>query len=82
MKYYEAALQVLKSADHPLTVAEITDQAVHKGLIAPKGSTPYATMRASLYTRVQVDPELVKIHTPGPVRAKRGSVRWTLRGRL
>jgi hypothetical protein len=79
MKYYEAALQVLKSAPHPLSVEEITDQAIQKRLIAPTGKTPYATMRASLYGRLQVDPELVKLHEWGRVRAKQGSVRWALR---
>jgi hypothetical protein len=79
MKYYEAALQVLKSARHPLTTREITDRAIERGLITPSGKTPHATMSAELYLRVRKDSELIKIEDPGPKRAKMGSVRWTLR---
>lgn len=79
MTYYEAALKVLRAARHPLTAREITDRAIKKRLITPKGKTPYATMRAVLYVQVRNDPELVKLHDPGDQRAKPDSVRWTLR---
>ncbi len=79
MKYYDAALQVLRSAQRPLTIREITDQALRTGLITPVGKTPEATMAAELYVRVRNDSELVKLEEPGNGRAKRGSVRWTLR---
>jgi hypothetical protein len=79
MTYYEAALQVLRSARHPLTTREITDSAIERGLITPTGKTPYNTMAAELYLRLRDDPGLVKIEEPGPQRAKQGSVRWTLR---
>ena len=79
MTYYEAALSVLRSAHHPLSTREITDLAVHHKLIVPGGKTPYATMSAALYTRVRDSGELVKIDTPGRERARRGSVRWTIR---
>jgi hypothetical protein len=79
MSYYEAALQVLRSVQRPLTTVEITDQAIERGLITPVGRTPHATMSAVLYSRVRSDPELVKLADPGRGRAKRGSVRWTLR---
>lgn len=79
MTYYDAALEVLRSARRPLTTREIADQAIQRGLITPRGKTPHITMGARLYTGVQKDPELVKIETPGKGRAKRGSVRWTLR---
>jgi hypothetical protein len=79
MTYYEAALQVLRSAHHPLTTREITDQVLEKGLITPHSKTPHATMAARLYLRVQKDSMLVKINVPGNGRARRGSVRWTLR---
>jgi len=78
MTYYEAALQVLRTAKRPLTVEEITDQAVERGLITPGGKTPQATMRATLYSGVHKHPELVKLEEPGGGRAKPGSVRWTL----
>jgi hypothetical protein len=80
MTYYEAALSVLRSARRPLTTREITDLAVQRKLIVPGGKTPYATMSATLYTRVGGNKELAKIDVPGNRRAKRGSVRWTLRG--
>jgi len=79
MTYYEAALQVLRSVGHPLTSREITDRALERGLIAPRGKTPHATMAAVLYVRIRNDPELVKLDAPGNGQAKRGSVRWTLR---
>lgn len=79
MTYYEAALQILRSAGHPLTTHEITDLAITEGLIAPTGKTPQASMSRVLYLRVRSDPELVKVDDPVNVRAKRGSVRWTLR---
>lgn len=79
MKYYEAALEVLRSAQHPLTTREITDQALEKGLITPVGKTPNATMSARLYSSFNNGSELVKLEEPGTGRAKRGSVRWSLR---
>lgn len=79
MTYYEAALQVLRCARHPLTAREITDQAIERGLITPQGKTPHETMASELYTRRRDDPELVKVEVPGNRQAKRGSVRWTLR---
>jgi hypothetical protein len=79
MTYYEAALQVLRSTDRPLTAREITDIAVQRGFIAPRGKTPHATMASELYVHARTDPELVKLEDPGDKRAKRGSVRWTLR---
>jgi hypothetical protein len=78
MNYYEAAVEVLKAARRPLTVREITDQAVEAGLIAPRGKTPVDTMKAALY-RPRGRRDLVKLEDPGEKRAKRGSVRWTLR---
>jgi hypothetical protein len=79
MTYYEAALSVLRSARRPLSTQEITDLALQRKLIQPGGKTPHATMSATLYTRVGGHNELVKIDAPGNGRAKRGSVRWTLR---
>jgi hypothetical protein len=79
MRYYEAAIEVLKAAKRPLTVREITDQAIKRGLIRPKGKTPAATMSAVLYVRLRNHPDLVKLEDQGNKRAVRGSVRWTLR---
>jgi hypothetical protein len=79
MTYYEAALQVLRSARHPLTAREITDRAIERGLITPHGKTPHDTMSSKLYVRAKKDTDLVRLVTPGNGRAKSGSVRWTLR---
>ena len=79
MRYYDAARQILRSAGHPLTTREITEQAIAQGLIAPVGKTPIATMKRVLYVRLREDPELVKIQESGNTRAKRFSVYWTLR---
>jgi hypothetical protein len=77
--YYKAAIQVLKSAQRPLTTREITACAIETGLITPSGKTPEATMAAVLYGRVRNDAALMKIEEPGNGRAKFGSVRWALR---
>ena len=79
MTYYDAALQVLRSAQHPLGTRQITDRALEMGLITPRGKTPHATMDAVLCRKLGKDPELVKLETTGDRRAERGSVRWTLR---
>jgi hypothetical protein len=79
MTYFEAALQVLRSARHPLSTREITDRALERRLITPQGKTPHSTMAARLYVQGRNDSELVKLEAPGNGRAKRGSVRWTVR---
>jgi HB1, ASXL, restriction endonuclease HTH domain len=79
MTYYVAAIEVLKAAKHPLTAQEITDRAIKRGLITPSSKTPEATMRATLYVQLRNRPDLVKLEDRSDVRAKRGSVRWTLR---
>jgi hypothetical protein len=78
MTYFEAALTVLRRAKRPLTTREVLAAAVKAGLIMPKGKTPHATMAAALYDRAKSDPTLVKLEKPGPRRAQRGSVRWTV----
>ncbi len=82
MTYYKAAIEVLRSASHPLTTREITERAIEAGLITPRGKTPNATMAAALYTHGAHDADLAKLEAPGNGRAKRGSVRWTLRDAL
>ena len=79
MTFYEAALQVLSSAEHPLTAREIANRALEEGLIVTHGRTPNATMASVLYRRLSLDGRLVKLDTPGETRAVRGSVRWALR---
>jgi hypothetical protein len=79
MTYFEAALQVLRSAKIPLTTGEITTRALEKGLIVPRGKTPEQTMGAELYRRLGTDPRLVKTPAHGVNRAAAGTVRWALR---
>jgi hypothetical protein len=78
MTYIEAAVHVLKAAQRPLTTEEITERAIDKGLLTPRGKTPRATMRAELYKAVHGEQGIVKLDTPGETRARQGSVRWTL----
>ena len=79
MTYYEAAVQILSAAKHPLSTQEITERAIEQKLIRPRGMTPQATMSAVLYGRQSSGSVIVKIGEPGTGRAKRGSVRWVLR---
>ena len=79
MTYFEAALQILRSAQTPLTTREVTEHALERGLMVSHGKTPIATMAAALYGRLGTDDQLVKTEDRGPARAKRGSVRWTVR---
>jgi hypothetical protein len=79
MTYYEAALEIMRSVQHPLTTREVTDLAIARGLITPVGKTPENTMAARLYVQFGRDPELVKLDEPGNGRARRGSVHWTVR---
>lgn len=77
--YLEAALAVLRESGRPLTIREITDSAIESGLISPVGKTPIATMEAVLYRQVQIiDPQIRRLAEPAHLRAKRGTVRWTL----
>lgn len=81
LSYTDAALAVLESCKRPMTTREIVMEAIQRGLLQPAGKTPEATMSAALYTSVNKDPRshIVRLHEPGPKRAARGTVRWTLR---
>ena len=81
LDYLEAALEVLRRARRPLTTAELTDEAIQLGLLAPAGKTPRSTMPARLYTEVRDNPTspVVRLFVPGNQRARRQSVRWSLR---
>jgi hypothetical protein len=69
MTYFGAALEILKSSRNPLTTREITERALERGLIAPRGKTPINTMAAALYGQLGTDPQLVKTEDRGPGRA-------------
>jgi hypothetical protein len=76
MTFLEAAEAVLRTSKRPLSAAEITDIALERGLLKPRGRTPAATMSAALYT-APADASLRRMSEPGTTRARRGSVRWT-----
>ena len=76
MTYKEAALVVLETCGQPMTAAEITAEAIQRGLIAPSGKTPTMTMMGVLYTQEGKNRKIKRIYTPGKTRATRGSVRW------
>ena len=82
MTYVEAAISVLKSSRKPMSSGAITEAAVRKGLIRPRGKTPAATMSAALYIYARDDeaPVLRRDFRPGPTRAARDSVRWEYAG--
>lgn len=48
--FLKAATTVLPSASRPLTVREITDEALRRGLVETGGKTPESSMSAALYT--------------------------------
>jgi hypothetical protein len=78
--FLEAAAAVRRDAPHPLTVREITDQALLRRLLTPKGNTPDSSMSAVLYY-AEKRPEtcIVRLHEPGESRARQGSMRWKLK---
>jgi hypothetical protein len=79
--FLEAAEVVLADFHEPQTAEIITDEALRRGLIHPRGKTPVATMTASLYVEARDNPasRILRLGEPGPTRARRNSVRWTLR---
>lgn len=81
MDYLSAAVAVLQRAKRPMSVKEITDEAIEEGYLAPTGKTPVATMSARLYLACRDDPScpIERLAEPGVARAVRGSVRWKLR---
>ncbi len=55
--FLQAAVQVLRAAGRPLTVAEIADEALRRQLIVPQGKTPRSSMSARLYTTARNNPK-------------------------
>jgi hypothetical protein len=80
MTFLEAAEEVLRTSKRPLSAAEITERAIHRGLLATRGKTPAATMTARLYT-APPDAPIQRSSEPGLGRSKYGSVRWSYVGR-
>lgn len=79
--FLQAAVQVLRAAGRPLTVAEITDEALRRQLIVPQGKTPRSSRSARLYTIARNNPKSPgeRLFEPGAGRARRDSVRWIVR---
>jgi hypothetical protein len=75
MTFLQAAEEVLRKAQTPLTAREITDLALRQGLLRTNGSTPAATMSAALYGAPEDGP-IRRTYRPGRNRAMRDSVRW------
>jgi hypothetical protein len=78
MSFLDAAIAVLISSNEPLSTREILNRAMAAQLITTAGKTPEATMTAALY-RALDSGRIIKVAAKGPVRAKRGSVRWTVK---
>ena len=53
MNVKQAAIQVLRDADEPLTAQEIADRILAGGLWQTRGKTPHATVAAQLYTDIK-----------------------------
>jgi hypothetical protein len=83
--YLRAALAVLAASKRPMSARDIVEAAIARGLIRPRGQTPARTMDAELYRYVaqRPDGELIRLSEPNAKgesgRARRGSVRWSLR---
>ena len=83
MSFVQADIVILEAAGRALTVDEITAEALRRRLISTNGKTPAASAGAQLYLELRDNPRtrLVREAKPSPSRARRGSVRWTLKGR-
>jgi hypothetical protein len=79
MKFLEAAEEVLRRAEGPLSARQITEIAISRGLLTTAGKTPEATMSARLYEAPE-DAPFRRDFVPGRRRAVRGSVRWVYVG--
>jgi HB1/ASXL restriction endonuclease-like protein with HTH domain len=79
MTFWQAIQNVLTKTSRPMTAREILERAVSGGLIVSHGKTPLATLTATLYEESKRDSRLQRIFEQGPTRAKRGTVRWTIR---
>ncbi len=78
--YIAAARIILADVKEPVTTRWLFDEIMSRHLVTTHGKTPYATLVAQLYKQAQRDDAtIIRIADQGPERAKRGTVRWTLR---
>lgn len=75
MTFLQAAEEILRRASGPITAGEVTERALHRGLLQSTGKTPAATMSAALYGAPEDGP-IQRTFRPGRGRAARDSVRW------
>ena len=78
--FLDAAAEVLRGANEPLSAKSITDIAIAKGFLKTAGKTPARTMGAALYVEAK-NPRsrFVRLAKRGPHIAVRGTVLWRLR---
>jgi hypothetical protein len=64
-----------------MTAEEIVAEALSRGLLTPSGKTPEASMTAVLYGHVRdaAEPQIQRHAEPGPKRARRNTVSWSLK---
>jgi hypothetical protein len=81
VSFLGAATAILKETGREMTASEIARVAIECGLVESSGKTPDATLAAQLYVHLRDHPHgpLKKIAEPGPLRARRDSVRWAWR---
>lgn len=48
MNFADAAEQVLRDSEGPLSIADITQRALERGLITPRSNTPMVYVRAAI----------------------------------
>jgi hypothetical protein len=66
--FLDAAYQILKGMDQPMSAEEITQQAHDRGLLVTRGKTPAATMSASLYMDIKEKRSTSRFIQVGPNR--------------
>ena len=81
LTFPDAAEKVLRRTGRPLRAEEIVSKAIKLGLLTTLGKTPVRSMSAALYVKQARSPRgrFLRVAKPGPSRAVRNSVRWTLR---
>jgi hypothetical protein len=73
--FLQAADEILRAAEGPLTAREITERALARGVVTTHGITPDRTMLSKLY-KAAASGRVQRVHEPGLKRARRGTVRW------
>ena len=64
--FLDSAYQILKDMDRPMSVEEITQQALDRGFLVTKGKTPAATMSAMIYMDIKRKGQTSRFIQVGP----------------